>query len=206
MYDPVLDPIFYAYEENFADDPDLHISFYETNAYVFSATRNFDAQRLFKYEAIAGNYLGALLVKKQYKKVAEQSGVILDIIERDLVHLKIDPAEDTCYKHILFNSAYAKFYRMTYLSAYRDLKKLVAYDPDNPVIKMWLDVAKYRYYEYALLFVSLIIVGGFSFYKPYLPLSGRIIILTGGVVFGFTALWFEYLARKTWKAKNALKP
>ena len=137
MYHPLLESIFNAYEDNFVDDADYCIQFYEGNSYNFDAVDVFDGDYLFKYEVITARYIGALVQNKQYKKAVTESEKIVAIINSNATRLGIEHAMDSPYNGIIYQRAIAKYNSYVFKSALRDFEFLLRLDPESENLQRW---------------------------------------------------------------------
>ena len=202
MYHPLLDSIFNAYEDNFVDEPDYYISFYQNNAFNFDAVNEFSEAYLFKYEVITVRYITALVQKKQYKRAVTDSEKIVNIIKSNATRLKIQHAADSPYNGIIYQRAIAKYNSYVFRSAQHDFEYLLNIDPLNDHLQRWHLASKYYYYEYFYMGLAFVLFAG----NWFLEQRTYHFINLGLIIMGFIccgiSIRYSVLTRRKLKKAN----
>ncbi|MEO6522562.1 MAG: hypothetical protein ABIN91_12840 [Mucilaginibacter sp.] len=204
MYHPLLESIFNAYEDNFIDDPDYCIRFYEGNSYNFDAVDVFDGEYLYKYEMITARYITALVQNRQYKKAVTESEKIVAIINSNATRLCIEHAMDSPYNGIIYQRAIAKYNSYVFKSALQDFEFLLRLDPENEHLQRWRIASKYYYYEYCFMGLAFALFACNWFLEHHVHRFVNIGILVAGFICCGIAIRYSIITRR--RLKKAEEP
>lgn len=204
MYHPLLESIFSAYDENFIDDSDYCIQFYESHSYNFDMVDEFDEASLSKYNVISARYITALVECKLYEKAISESERIVSIITINADRLNIQHAADSAYIDIIYQRAIAKYNSSAINSALIDFEFLLKRDPESENLERWRVASKYYYYEYCFMGLALTLFACNWFLEHRVHVFVNIGIIIVGFICCGISIRYSIITRR--RLKNILKP
>ncbi|MFD1258467.1 hypothetical protein ACFQ3S_16800 [Mucilaginibacter terrae] len=201
-----LHEIFYAYEEAYTSDPYYVINFMKKNAEILHQENDFDEiADLKKYLAIVSQYIKALVDTGRYNKAIDEALYFLPVIEKNMIYLHINPAEETWYLSVCFQKGYAHYQLSDYFIALKQFKILLEFTPDSDQIKMWIDHSRYgtykRYLNFIIIIASVLIFCPILFRNVLSPII-KIIMIISGLVLLALHTWLGYSNKSNKRVTN----
>ena len=153
-----MESLYATYKSGYSESPDSAIRFFKENALIFNNVSHFNnEEELRMFMDVYVPCICAFVSRKQFKN-AIAALKLLPVIENAIDDYKINRSEYISYKELLFRKGMSLYYLRDFKQAKTIFNTLQVYEPENDLVKTWIEHCKLKQLNRFLYLVPVIIV------------------------------------------------